>query len=54
MTVRKIISTNQEFTIGKIVCLARNYAEHAAEHGVEVPDEPESWATRLPPLRCCS
>jgi len=24
----------------KVVCVGRNYAEHAAEHGVEVPDEP--------------
>jgi 2-keto-4-pentenoate hydratase/2-oxohepta-3-ene-1,7-dioic acid hydratase in catechol pathway len=23
-----------------VVCVGRNYAEHAAEHGVEVPDEP--------------
>ncbi|HBA71571.1 MAG TPA: fumarylacetoacetate hydrolase family protein [Geobacter sp.] len=40
MTVRKIISTNQEFTIGKIVCLARNYAEHARELGNETPAAP--------------
>lgn len=25
---------------GKIVCVGRNYAEHAAEHGAEVPKEP--------------
>ncbi len=24
----------------KVVCVGRNYAEHAAEHGVEVPKEP--------------
>ena len=24
----------------KIVCVGRNYAEHAAEHGAEVPKEP--------------
>ncbi|HAX82727.1 MAG TPA: hypothetical protein DCY40_09185 [Actinobacteria bacterium] len=24
----------------KVVCVGRNYAEHAAEHGVAVPDEP--------------
>jgi len=40
MTVRKIIPTNQEFTIGKIVCLARNYAEHARELGNETPAAP--------------
>ena len=31
MTTRKLIGTNQKFPIGKIVCLARNYAEHAKE-----------------------
>lgn len=25
---------------GKIMCIGRNYAAHAAEHGVSVPDEP--------------
>ena len=25
---------------GKIVCVGRNYVEHAAEHGAEVPKEP--------------
>jgi len=40
MTVRKIIPTNQELTIGKIVCLARNYAEHARELGNETPAAP--------------
>ncbi len=25
---------------GKIACIGRNYAAHAAEHGVSVPDEP--------------
>ena len=25
---------------GKIVCIGRNYVEHAVEHGVEVPKEP--------------
>ena len=24
----------------KVVCVGRNYAEHAAEHGAEVPAEP--------------
>lgn len=40
MTARKIVPTNQEFTIGKIVCLARNYAEHARELGNETPAAP--------------
>ena len=40
MTTRSIIGTNQEFTIGKIVCLARNYAEHARELGNETPAAP--------------
>ena len=40
MTTRKIIGTNQQFTIGKIVCLARNYAEHAKELGNETPAAP--------------
>lgn len=40
MKVRKLVGTNQEFTIGKIVCLARNYAEHAKELGNETPAAP--------------
>lgn len=40
MTTRKLIGTNQQFTIGKIVCLARNYAEHAKELGNETPAAP--------------
>jgi len=40
MTTRKLIGTNQEFHIGKIVCLARNYAEHARELGNETPAAP--------------
>ena len=40
MATRKIIDTNQQFTIGKIVCLARNYAEHARELGNEAPVAP--------------
>jgi 2-keto-4-pentenoate hydratase/2-oxohepta-3-ene-1,7-dioic acid hydratase in catechol pathway len=40
MKTRKLIGTNQEFTIGKIVCLARNYAEHARELGNETPAAP--------------
>lgn len=40
MTTRKIIGTNQQLTIGKIVCMARNYAEHARELGNETPVAP--------------
>jgi 5-carboxymethyl-2-hydroxymuconate isomerase len=40
MNVARISSTNQEFPIGKIVCLARNYAEHARELGNETPTAP--------------
>jgi 2-keto-4-pentenoate hydratase/2-oxohepta-3-ene-1,7-dioic acid hydratase in catechol pathway len=35
-----IPATGQEFPIGKIVCLARNYAEHARELGNETPAAP--------------
>ena len=40
MVTRKLIGSNQQFTIGKIVCLARNYAEHAKELGNETPAAP--------------
>jgi len=40
MKTAKIPATNQEFPIGKIVCLARNYAEHAKELGNETPAAP--------------
>lgn len=40
MTTRKLNASNQQFTIGKIVCLARNYAEHARELGNETPTAP--------------
>ena len=40
MTSRNLIGTNQKFHIGKIVCLARNYAEHARELGNETPTAP--------------
>ena len=36
----KIKSTVKEIAIGKIVCVGRNYAEHAKELGNEVPDKP--------------
>lgn len=35
-----ITTTGQKFIIGKIVCLARNYAEHARELGNETPPAP--------------
>jgi 5-carboxymethyl-2-hydroxymuconate isomerase len=40
MTTIRIPATDQEFTIGKIVCLARNYADHARELGNETPAAP--------------
>jgi 5-carboxymethyl-2-hydroxymuconate isomerase len=40
MKTAKIPATNQQFPIGKIVCLARNYAEHAKELGNETPVAP--------------
>ena len=40
MKTAKIPATGQEFPIGKIVCLARNYAEHARELGNETPAAP--------------
>lgn len=40
MAIRKIIGTDQELTIGKIVCVGRNYAEHARELGNETPASP--------------
>jgi 5-carboxymethyl-2-hydroxymuconate isomerase len=35
-----IKNSREEFTISKIVCVGRNYAEHAKELGNEVPDKP--------------
>ena len=35
-----IIRIDKEFAPSKIVCVGRNYAEHAAELGNEVPKEP--------------
>ena len=40
MKTAHIPTTNQQFIIGKIVCLARNYAEHARELGNETPAAP--------------
>ena len=36
----QIQNNNKEFTIGKIVCVGRNYAAHAKELGNEVPNKP--------------
>jgi 2-keto-4-pentenoate hydratase/2-oxohepta-3-ene-1,7-dioic acid hydratase in catechol pathway len=36
----KIINRADEVTIGKIVCVGRNYAAHAAELGNEIPEKP--------------
>jgi 2-keto-4-pentenoate hydratase/2-oxohepta-3-ene-1,7-dioic acid hydratase in catechol pathway len=36
----KIKNSSEEFTIGKIVCVGRNYAEHAKELGNEIPEKP--------------
>jgi len=40
MKTIKIKNSSKEFNIGKIVCVGRNYAEHAAELGNKVPDKP--------------
>jgi 5-carboxymethyl-2-hydroxymuconate isomerase len=36
----RIKSTKEEFAIGKIVCVGRNYVEHAKELGNEMADKP--------------
>ena len=36
----KIKNSNEEINIEKIVCVGRNYAEHAKELGNEVPEKP--------------
>ncbi|MFC2119493.1 fumarylacetoacetate hydrolase family protein [Bacteroidota bacterium] len=36
----KIINSKNKILIGKIVCVGRNYAEHAKELGNEVPEKP--------------
>ncbi len=40
MHTAKIVGTDQEFPIGKILCIGRNYAEHIRELGNETPDAP--------------
>jgi 5-carboxymethyl-2-hydroxymuconate isomerase len=36
----RIKNSKEEVTVGKIVCVGRNYAEHVKELGNEVPDKP--------------
>ncbi len=38
--MKKVKLENKEFTVGKIVCVGRNYAKHAEELGNEVPEFP--------------
>jgi len=40
MKMVRIKDSKEEFPIGKIVCVGRNYAEHAKELGNEVADKP--------------
>ena len=40
MKSARIKNSKDEFPIGKIVCVGRNYAEHAKELGNEIPDKP--------------
>jgi len=40
MKTIKIKNSTEEIEIGKIVCVGRNYAEHAKELGNEVPEKP--------------
>ena len=40
MKTVRIKNSGEEFPIGKIVCVGRNYAEHVKELGNEVPEKP--------------
>jgi 5-carboxymethyl-2-hydroxymuconate isomerase len=40
MKTAQIKNSKEEFLIGKIVCVGRNYAEHAKELANEVPEKP--------------
>lgn len=40
MKTVRIKNSKEEYQIGKIVCVGRNYAEHAKELGNEIPDKP--------------
>ena len=40
MRSARIKNSKEEYQIGKIVCVGRNYAEHAKELGNEIPEKP--------------
>ena len=40
MKSARIKNSKEEYTIGKIICIGRNYAEHARELGNELPEKP--------------
>jgi 5-carboxymethyl-2-hydroxymuconate isomerase len=40
MKKARIKNSKEEYRIGKIVCVGRNYAEHAKELGNEIPEKP--------------
>jgi len=40
MRTAKIVGSDREFPIGKILCIGRNYAEHIRELGNETPSAP--------------
>ncbi|HAB53298.1 MAG TPA: FAA hydrolase family protein, partial [Ignavibacteriales bacterium] len=40
MKTISIKNSNQQYTVGKIACVGRNYAEHVKELGNEIPDKP--------------
>jgi 5-carboxymethyl-2-hydroxymuconate isomerase len=40
MKTARIKNSKEEFTIGKLVCVGRNYVEHARELGNEIPEKP--------------
>lgn len=40
MKTVRIKNSTQQFTVGKIVCVGRNYAEHVKELGNKIPEKP--------------
>ncbi len=62
MTKVSIVSASPAFTVSKIICIGRNYAEHAKEMKAEVPAQPvfflkppsaiigEGQLIRIPPI----
>ncbi|KAF0219628.1 MAG: 5-carboxymethyl-2-hydroxymuconate [Geobacteraceae bacterium] len=40
MRTIRLVGTNEEYPIGKILCIGRNYAEHIKELGNETPEAP--------------